>query len=81
MNGKKIGNQEVTVTLHEPRKLRPEKLAERVAQGLIPLRSSRSFSGLPISPIRLDRGILGKRREMVPNQVGIIGYVVHSVQI
>lgn len=35
MNGTQFGRQVLSVTLHEPRKLRPEKIAERVAQGLI----------------------------------------------
>lgn len=59
MNGTQFGRQVLSVTLHEPRKLRPEKIAERVAQGLIhrqavplhlarrsssPIKSRRSFS-------------------------------------
>ncbi|KIR32432.1 hypothetical protein I352_05259 [Cryptococcus deuterogattii MMRL2647] len=48
MNGTQFGRQVLSVTLHEPRKLRPEKIAERVAQGLIhrqasPIKSRRSF--------------------------------------
>ncbi|EIW69665.1 hypothetical protein TREMEDRAFT_30506, partial [Tremella mesenterica DSM 1558] len=33
-NGTTVGRQQIQVTLHEPRKLRPEKIAERKALGL-----------------------------------------------
>lgn len=56
MNGTRVGGQIVSVTLHEPRKLRPEKVAERraldVSMGYgrqaIPNRRSSS-------PVRTDR--------------------------
>lgn len=56
MNGTQFGRQVLSVTLHEPRKLRPEKIAERMAQGLIhrqaaPLHLARRSS----SPIKSRR--------------------------
>ncbi|OXC69792.1 hypothetical protein AYX13_01559 [Cryptococcus neoformans] len=63
MNGTQFGRQILSVTLHEPRKLRPEKIAERIAQGLIhrqamsphlarrsssPIKSRRSFREINI---------------------------------
>ncbi|KAK4688223.1 hypothetical protein P7C73_g1892, partial [Tremellales sp. Uapishka_1] len=56
MNGARVGSQTISVTLHEPRKLRPEKIAEREAQGL-PRRSSRQS----LSPIRGDSFERGSR--------------------
>jgi hypothetical protein len=58
MNNTKVGKQIISVTLHEPRKLRPEKIAERIAQG-VPMGFGRNGSGLGTrrssSPIRTDR--------------------------
>jgi hypothetical protein len=54
MDGRQVGSQSIAVTLHEPRKLRPEKVAERGAHsrplgrlnGLVNRRSSSPLRGM-----------------------------------
>ncbi|WWC90052.1 uncharacterized protein L201_004984 [Kwoniella dendrophila CBS 6074] len=57
LHNQKLGRSTISVTLHEPRKLRPEKIAERMAEGL-PVAFGRQSSTLPrrsMSPVRSDR--------------------------
>ncbi|WRT67117.1 uncharacterized protein IL334_004083 [Kwoniella shivajii] len=64
MHNQKVGRNYLSVTLHEPRKLRPEKIAERVAQGL-PTSLGRQSAALPrrsMSPVRTDR--IGRGRKL-----------------
>ncbi|KAK8869837.1 hypothetical protein IAR55_000405 [Kwoniella newhampshirensis] len=54
MNGTTVGSQQISVTLHEPRKLRPEKIAEKAVHGL-PTTLGRHDPSAPrrsMSPIR-----------------------------
>lgn len=51
MNGTMVGKQVISVTLHEPRKVRPEKLAERRAS---------------ISPVAYGRSKVISRRSSSP---------------
>nr|XP_019042715.1 hypothetical protein I302_08421 [Kwoniella bestiolae CBS 10118]OCF21645.1 hypothetical protein I302_08421 [Kwoniella bestiolae CBS 10118] len=63
LHDQKLGRSTISVTLHEPRKLRPEKIAERVAHGL-PVAYGRQSSSLPrrsMSPVRTDR--VGRGRQ------------------
>ncbi|OCF54150.1 hypothetical protein L486_08346 [Kwoniella mangroviensis CBS 10435] len=63
LHNQKLGRSTISVTLHEPRKLRPEKIAERAAHGL-PVTFGRQSSSLPrrsMSPVRTDR--VGRGRQ------------------
>nr|XP_018263874.1 uncharacterized protein I303_03749 [Kwoniella dejecticola CBS 10117]OBR86032.1 hypothetical protein I303_03749 [Kwoniella dejecticola CBS 10117] len=65
MHGQKLGRAIISVTLHEPRKLRPEKIAERVAHGL-PTAFGRQPYGMPrrsMSPVRTDKPGRGRQYE------------------
>ncbi|WWD15889.1 hypothetical protein CI109_100313 [Kwoniella shandongensis] len=64
MNGTSVGRQRISVTLHEPRKLRPEKLAERAAQGLPVTPGGRQRRSM--SPIRA--GDKSSRSKRVPER-------------
>ena len=56
MDGQTIGKAIIAVTLHEPRKLRPEKIVERRANG-VPTMYGRKAPGVrrSTSPQRTDR--------------------------
>ncbi|ODO03428.1 hypothetical protein L198_02275 [Cryptococcus wingfieldii CBS 7118] len=58
MNNKPFGRQTLCVTLHEPRKLRPDKIAERAALG----QSTRSFSNPTTAPSSVSPTRAGERR-------------------
>lgn len=68
MNGATVGSQSIAVTLHEPRKLRPEKIAERLASGL-PLVSPHRTARSSASPVRFDRSALSRRRDPIIENV------------
>lgn len=56
MSGTIVSRQKITVTLHEPRKLRPEKMAERQVQGIsVGHGRPTSMNRRSSSPIRTDR--------------------------
>ncbi len=56
MNGTVVGSQTISVTLHEPRKIRPEKLAERQAmETSVHYGRQGHMSRRSASPIRTDR--------------------------
>ncbi|TYJ56582.1 hypothetical protein B9479_002674 [Cryptococcus floricola] len=58
MNNKPFGRQTLSVTLHEPRKLRPDKIAERAALG----QSTRSFSNPTTAPSSVSPTRSSERR-------------------
>ncbi|KAL7423910.1 hypothetical protein Q5752_001495 [Cryptotrichosporon argae] len=64
MHGKTVGNQQIAVTLHEPRKVRPEKIAERQAAGTAVNYGRRATSGR-LTPPRTDR-----QKSFKPNKAG-----------
>ncbi|KAI9638333.1 uncharacterized protein MKK02DRAFT_42720 [Dioszegia hungarica] len=57
MHNTRVGSQQIAVTLHEPRRLRPDKLAERTAQitGAPLARSPQVVNKRSSSPLRIKR--------------------------